>query len=83
VVRTIENMKAYRDLSKELGHTSLQELKFPEVKNYEPGGQEPSHVGKLKTRPKYRHFGATSGANFAANTHTEYTCESRDLSPVI
>ena len=77
-------MKAYRDLSKELGHTNLQVLKFPEVKNYEPGGMEASHVGKMKTRPKHhcRHYGTSSGANSATNTHTDYTCKSVGVRPL-
>ena len=64
-------MKAYKDLSKEVGHLKLQELKFPEVKHYQPGGGETSLAGKMKTRPRRRHPASSS-----LNGHTDYIGES-------
>ncbi len=69
-------MKAYKDLSKELRHMNLQELKFPELKQYQPGGKEISLVGKMKTRPKHTRTQSNPGASYDSTTHTEYTCES-------
>lgn len=66
-------MKAYRDLSKEVGRLNLQELKFPEVKHYEVGGHETSLAGKMKTRPKH-HTAPASNLDFAKRI-TEYMCK--------
>lgn len=73
-------MKAYRELSKEIGHQKLPEVKFPEVRHYEPGGAEASLVGKVKTRPRrhHRYLYSNSGSPGSAsliNSHTEYICE--------
>ena len=64
-------MKAYRDLSKEVGRLNLQELKFPE--HYEVGGKETSLAGKMKTRPKH-HTAPVSNLDFAKGV-TEYMCK--------
>lgn len=73
-------MKAYRDLSKELGREKLQELKFPEVHHYQQGGKEASLAGKMKTRPvRHSHNKSSHGVSNSVNVHTEYTCESNTL----
>ena len=46
-------MKAYRELAVDVGHSDLQELKYPELRHYEPGGKEASLAGKMRTRSKY------------------------------
>lgn len=67
-------MKAYRDLSKEVGRLNLQELKFPEMKHYEVGGQGTSLAGKMKTRPKHHHTDPDSKLDFSKGI-TEYMCK--------
>lgn len=73
-------MKAYRELSKEIGQQKLQEVKYPELMRCEPGGTEDSLVGKMKTRPRrhhrylYSNSGCPAGSSLI-NSHTEYICE--------
>ncbi len=71
-------MKAYSELSKEVGHQKLQELKFSEVKHYQPGGREASLAGKMKTRPRQsvRKYAAASTTPSLLNGHTDYIGES-------
>ena len=72
-------MKAYKELSKEMGHTTLREREL-EPMRYEPGGQETSLAGKMRTRPKHSHkhsaLGGVPGVSRGASTHTDYTCGS-------
>ena len=53
-------MKAYRELAVDVGHSDLQELKYPELRHYEPGGKEASLAGKMRTRSKYSHHNKRS-----------------------
>ena len=69
-------MKAYKELSQDIGHQKLPEVKYPEVKHYEPGGTEGSLVGKIKTRPRRHHRYLYSSAGVSLiNSHTEFMCK--------
>lgn len=68
-------MKAYRELSKDVGHQKLQGLTFSEVEHYQPGGREASLAGKMKTKPRHavRKYAAASTTSSLLNGHTDYT----------
>lgn len=66
-------MKAYRELSKEISQLNLQEIKFPEVRHYEPARNEASLAGKMKTRRRHRHN--ISPGSTHTSSHTDYIGE--------